>query len=262
MLRRPLPFVSLASFASFVSLASAISVFVACSSDSERPNTEPADESESSSSSSGASELADAEPVEAAVPLPPPYVPAGYTAVPFLSATPLRQFPAAASVLVAGQDYVATIETSAGRMVFDLYEVETPNTVNSFVFLALHRYYEQIAFHRVIDEFMAQTGDPNSVSGRKSTWGRGGPGYEFGIEVRPELTFAGPGVLGMARSDDPGSNGSQFFVTFTAQPGLDQQYTVWGRLLEGMEVLPGLVRGEPPETPTRITQVGIAVKPR
>ena len=154
------------------------------------------------------------------------------------------------------------VETDVGRLVLDLYEVETPATVNSFVFLSLHRFYQGVAFHRVIDGFMAQTGDPNTLKNRRNTWGQGGPGYQFGLEVRPELTFDGPGVLGMARADDPGTNGSQFFLTFEAQPSLDQLYTVWGRVLEGLPVLPALVRGEPPQTPTRIVQVGIAIKAR
>ena len=191
----------------------------------------------------------------------PPYVPAGYTAVPYLSADPgTRKYKAADQVLVAGKDYVAVLETDVGRIVLDLYEDRTPITVNSFVFLALHHYYEGVAFHRVIDAFMAQTGDPKSIAGAPGTWGTGGPGYVFDVELFPDLKFDGPGVLGMARGNTTDTNGSQFFITLVAYPSLDQNYTVWGKVKEGLDVLPKIVRGEPPTNPTRISIVTIAMK--
>lgn len=191
---------------------------------------------------------------------PTGYVPAGYTQVPYVSAVPIRSFQAATQVVDVTKDYVAVVETDAGRIVLDLYESATPITVNSFVFLSLNHFYEQVAFHRVIDDFMAQTGDPKSVAGKPSTWGSGNPGYFFGTEVKPELNFDGPGILGMARANDPNSNGSQFFITFVEYPSLNQQYTVWGKVIEGLDNLAKIVKGEPPATPTRISEVRIAAK--
>lgn len=236
--------------------------FTACSSD---PDVQPSDAGTDASSSGGGSSgtsSSSSSSSSSGDSAAPPALPAGFTEVPYLSTEPKRKFAQAEQVLQANQDYIAVLETDAGRIVLDLYEVETPITVNSFVFLALNHFYEQIAFHRVIDGFMAQTGDPNSVAGKPTTWGRGGAGYTFGVEVQPSLTFDGPGVLGMARSSSPTSNGSQFFITFSAQSSLDQEYTVWGKVLEGLDVLPAIVRGEPPTTPTRITRVQIAIKPR
>lgn len=188
-------------------------------------------------------------------------MPAGYTQVPYLSADAgTRKYSKADQVLESGKDYVAVLETDVGRIVLDLFETRTPITVNSFVFLALHHFYEGVAFHRVIDDFMAQTGDAKSISGAPGTWGTGGPGYTFDLELQPDLNFDAAGVLGMARGATPNSNGSQFFITLVAYPSLNQNYTVWGKVLEGMDVLPKIVRGEPPATPTRIAEVRIAAK--
>ncbi len=188
-----------------------------------------------------------------------------YAPMPALSETPVRRFDAApAAMLVAGSDYRATVVTDAGTLTLDLFEDATPVSVNSFIWLARHRYFEGIAFHRVIEGFVAQGGDPNTVSGARSTWGRGGPGYMFGTEVTDELHFDGPGVLGMARSASINSNGSQFYLTLAPAPHLDGQYTVFGRVLgsDGLAVLDRIERGTadaPPTTPTRITSVTILV---
>lgn len=235
----------------------------ACSSP---PPAAPAGENDNEKDASLVAPAADAggQPLSdaASAYLAPGYMPAGYTEIPIVDVAPVRKLEAAAQVLQPNLDYIAVVETTAGRMVLDLFEVDTPISVNSFVFLASQRFYDQVAFHRVIDGFMAQTGDPKSVSGAPDTWGTGGPGYEFGLEVKPELTYDSAGVLGMARSSSPTSNGSQFFITFDAQPDLDQKYTVWGRVLDGLPVLPLIVRGEPPTEPTRITRVGIGTKSR
>jgi peptidylprolyl isomerase len=188
------------------------------------------------------------------------YLPAGYQLVPFLSSTPQYSFSGPDMVLHAGSDYAAVIETDAGRMVLDLLEVQTPITVNSFVFLALNHYFDGIAFHRVIDGFMAQTGDPNTLSNDTSSWGTGGPGYGFGLEIVAGLKYDGAGVVGMARTSDPNSNGSQFFITFAAAPTLDGQYTIFAHVTEGLAVLPNIARGQPPATPTRMTRVYIIAK--
>jgi cyclophilin family peptidyl-prolyl cis-trans isomerase len=188
------------------------------------------------------------------------YLPEGYTLTPFLSATATTHtYDQADEVLVAGKDYQAVLVTSAGRLVLDLLETDAPIAVNSFVFLARHHYFDGIAFHRVIAGFMAQSGDPNTISGAPSTWGYGGPGYAFDVE-NDGLSFDGPGVVGMANTGAPSSNGSQFFITFVARPELDADYTIFARLVEGMETLSAIAVGEPPAMPTRMTEVYIVEK--
>jgi cyclophilin family peptidyl-prolyl cis-trans isomerase len=188
------------------------------------------------------------------------YMPAGYTAVPARSGEPVRKFAKAEQVLDAQKRYVAVLETSAGRMVFSLYTDEAPITCNSFAFLALNRFFEGIAFHRVVEDFVIQGGDPNTLMDKRASWGTGGPGYQFGTEVVPSLNFDAPGVVGMARTSDPNSNGSQFYVTLKAAANLDQKYTVFAKVTEGEAVLPTVARGEPPAMPTRILQVNIGVR--
>jgi cyclophilin family peptidyl-prolyl cis-trans isomerase len=134
-------------------------------------------------------------------------------------------------------DNAALIVTTRGPILVDLYETETPLTVNNFVFLALHRFYDGIVFHRVIDEFMAQTGDPTGT-------GRGDPGYRFADEFVPALLHDRPGILSMANSG-PGTNGSQFFLTFVPTPWLDGRHTVFGAVTEGLDVLDRITRIEP-----------------
>lgn len=190
------------------------------------------------------------------------YLPPGYTLTPFLSEVAEHTFGGADSVIDAGNDYLAVLETDAGRMVLDLLDQETPITVNSFVFLARHHYFDGIAFHRVIAGFMAQAGDPNTLQADTKRWGSGGPGYGFGLEVEGGLKFDGAGVLGMARTANPNSNGSQFFITFAAQPSLDGKYTVFGRLTNGMDTLGKVVKGEPPAAPTRMVKVYVVEKKR
>lgn len=188
------------------------------------------------------------------------YQPDGYQLVPFLSDAPERSFDKADMVLQPGKDYRAVVETDAGRMVFQLFAGDTPITVNSFVFLALHHYFDGIAFHRVIAGFVAQGGDPNSLSPDPGTWGTGGPGYGFGLEIVKGLTYDGAGVVGMARTSDPNSNGSQFYITLAAAHNLDGMYTIFAKVSEGLAVLPKIARGEPPANPTRMTRVYIVAK--
>lgn len=139
--------------------------------------------------------------------------------LPYLSETPVRAFAAPKPVLEPGKDYYARLKTTKGEILLDLLEKEAPNTVNSFVFLALHRYFEGLDWHRVIPGFVAQTGDPTGT-------GRGGPGYAFGLEIAPGLAFDREGMVGMARTQDPNSNGSQFFITLGPAPHLTGQYTL------------------------------------
>jgi cyclophilin family peptidyl-prolyl cis-trans isomerase len=190
-------------------------------------------------------------PADAAVSLP-----AGWTLTPYLSDAPVRTFSRAEDVLVDGVDYAAFFVTDEGTMLIDLTEDETPVTVGSFVFLARNHFYDGVLFHRVIAGFMAQGGDPNTVSGAPGTWGFGGPGYQFANEPVASLRYDARGVLGMANAG-PDTNGSQFFITFAAQPSLDGGYTVFGRLLEGDATLAALAIGEPPAMPSRISTIAI-----
>jgi peptidylprolyl isomerase len=190
------------------------------------------------------------------------YTPTGFLLTPFLSTDPQHSFPSPGPAIQAGRDYQAVLETDAGRMVLDLLEADTPITVNSFVWLALHHFFDGIAFHRVIDGFVAQGGDPNTLSGAPSTWGGGDPGYGFGVEIVASLTYDAAGVVGMARTTDPNSNGSQFFITLAAAHNLDGKYTIFARLTEGLDVLPRIARGEPPAVPTRMQRVYIVERPK
>ncbi len=132
-------------------------------------------------------------------------------------------------------DYYAVLETSKGTFTIDLLEDSAPNTVNSFVFLALHRYFDGLRWHRVVPGFVAQTGDP---TGR----GSGGPGYRFGLEIDPNLSYDAAGWVGMARTNDPNTNGSQFFITLAPAPHLTGGYTIFGKVVEGMDVVEELTQ--------------------
>jgi cyclophilin family peptidyl-prolyl cis-trans isomerase len=170
-------------------------------------------------------------------------LPDGYTAVAFQSAEPQQVFDQAKQVLQPGLDYIALLRTNRGDMIIDLYEDRTPVTVNNFVFLALQRYYEGVPFHRVLEDFMAQTGDPTGS-------GRGGPGYAFDDEIVPSLSFDRAGLVAMANSG-PATNGSQFFITFAPTPWLDGNHTIFGRVTEGEEVLDAITRVDP-QTPSAV----------
>ncbi|ADW21274.1 MULTISPECIES: peptidylprolyl isomerase [Thermus] len=159
--------------------------------------------------------------------------------LPYLSETPVRSFKAPQKVLEDDKDYYARLKTTKGDILLDLLEKEAPNTVNSFVFLALHRFFEGVVWHRVIPGFVAQTGDPTGT-------GRGGPGYSFGLEIAPGLAFDREGMVGMARTQDPNSNGSQFFITLAPTPHLTGQYTLFAKVVEGMEVVRRLAPTEGP----------------
>ena len=121
------------------------------------------------------------------------------------------------------------IETTQGDIYADLYEAEVPKTVENFVTLAKKGFYDGIIFHRVIPDFMIQTGDPTGT-------GTGGPGYQFPDEFSKKLRHAEPGVLSMANSG-PNTNGSQFFITEAATPWLDDRHSVFGKVTQGMDVV-------------------------
>ncbi len=132
--------------------------------------------------------------------------------------------------------YYATIKTNKGDMRLKLHADKTPTTVNNFVFLARDKFYDGTPFHRVIKDFMVQSGDPTGT-------GRGGPGYRFPDEIVPGLRHDAPGVLSMANAG-PNTNGSQFFITHVATPWLDGKHTVFGKLIDGYEVLYTIEQGD------------------
>ena len=133
--------------------------------------------------------------------------------------------------------YRARFKTERGEFVTELYASQAPMTVENFVNLARSGFYDGTTFHRVIPGFMAQGGDPTGT-------GTGGPGYTFRDEFSPDLRHDGPGVLSMANAG-PGTNGSQFFITFGATPHLDGKHSVFGRVVEGMEIVSALRERDP-----------------
>jgi len=137
--------------------------------------------------------------------------------------------------------YYATLKTAKGDIKLQLFADRAPQTVNNFVFLAREGFYNDTAFHRVLDGFMAQAGDPTGT-------GSGGPGYQFADEFDPSLTFDRPGLLAMANAG-PGTNGSQFFVTFGPTDWLNGGHTIFGEVIEGQAVLDTLTRRDPTANP-------------
>lgn len=139
------------------------------------------------------------------------------------------------------KQYFATFKMAkGGEFVVELYPAKAPITVNSFVFLACKNFFDGVTFHRVIDGFMAQGGDPTGS-------GSGGPGYEF-VNENSDLTFDKDGVVAMANAG-PDTNGSQFFITYGAQEFLNGDYTIFGQVVEGMDVVNGITRRDP-QSPT------------
>jgi len=130
----------------------------------------------------------------------------------------------------------ATIDTTKGKIKLELYGDKAPMTVANFVNLAQRGFYDGLVFHRVIDNFMIQGGDPTGS-------GMGGPGYRFGDEVNTGLKHSGPGILSMANAG-PGTNGSQFFITHIETGWLDGKHTVFGKVTEGMDVVNSIVQGD------------------
>ena len=130
---------------------------------------------------------------------------------------------------VKGDIVKVEIETTMGTIKADLYASEVPKTVENFVKLVNQEFYDGIIFHRVIPEFMIQTGDPTGT-------GRGGPGYKFEDEFSADLHHDKPGVFSMANSG-PNTNGSQFFITDGPTPWLDNRHTVFGHVTEGIDVV-------------------------
>lgn len=154
-----------------------------------------------------------------------------------------KQYDAAPAISIdITKKYTATIELEkGGEIVLELFADKAPITVNNFVFLAREGFYDGTTFHRVLEGFMAQGGDPTGT-------GAGGPGYAFEDEFS-DLSFDKAGILAMANSG-PNTNGSQFFITFAPTPHLTGLHTIFGQVIEGMDVLNGLTRRDPNTNPT------------
>lgn len=133
----------------------------------------------------------------------------------------------------------AVIETTMGKIVLEFFPAVAPKTVENFKKLANECFYDGTTFHRVIPGFMIQGGDPNSKNADRSTHGMGGPGYTIKAEFSRERHTRG--AVSMARSQDPDSAGSQFFIVVKDAPHLDTQYTLFGRVTEGMDVADKIV---------------------
>ncbi len=141
------------------------------------------------------------------------------------------------------------LELEYGRVVIQMRPDLAPQHVARIKELAREGFYDGIVFHRVIDGFMAQTGDPTGT-------GSGGSGQKLPAEFSEEPYQRG--TLGMARTNDPNSADSQFFITFVPTPFLNGNYTVWGQVVEGMEAVDQIVRGEPPANPDKIVSLRVA----
>ena len=132
--------------------------------------------------------------------------------------------------------YLVVMETKHGNIELELYPEYAPKTVNNFVFLVNEGYYDGVSFHRVINDFVIQGGDPTGT-------GRGGPGYQFEDETRGNPLKHETGVISMANAG-PNTNGSQFFITHSPQSHLNGKHTVFGKVVKGMDVVYRIVQGD------------------
>ena len=158
-----------------------------------------------------------------------------------------RQYKACPPLTVkTNSQYIATLNTEKGAVVIELFADKAPVTVNSFMFLAQNGWYDNITFRRVIPNLFAQTGDPSGT-------GKGNPGYYLITEILPSLTFNSPGLVAMVNSG-PDTSGGQFFITYAPAAQFDGKYTIFGRVLTGMDVLQSL-------TPRDAQQPGVNTPP-
>ncbi|MEN9563090.1 MAG: hypothetical protein RIR73_1334 [Chloroflexota bacterium] len=153
-----------------------------------------------------------------------------------------EQYDSAPPMMVdASTSYFANVEMeNGGQFKIELYADKAPITVNSFVFLSCKGFFDGVTFHRVLEGFMAQGGDPTGT-------GMGGPGYQF-VNEDSDLTFDKAGVVAMANSGRD-TNGSQFFITFDAADFLNGGYTIFGQVVEGIDVVNGITRRDPDQNP-------------
>lgn len=168
-----------------------------------------------------------------------------------------RQFSAAPEMTVnPDARYLAHVEMASGdRFTIELLPKSAPQTVNSFVFLARNGWFDNVTFHRVIPGFVAQTGDPSGT-------GRGGPGYMIPNEIDPNLSHDQKGVVAMANAG-PNTNGSQWYITYGDVSQLDGSYTIFGRVIEGMDVVEAITPRDPsrnPGAPAGDTIVSITIE--
>ena len=145
-------------------------------------------------------------------------------------------------VIDVEKTYTATITTKNGDMTIELYPKAAPLAVNSFVYLAREGFYDGVTFHRVYKTFMAQTGDPTGT-------GWSGAGYQYREEIVPELTFDEAYMLGVARGQESGTSGSQFFITYVPYPSLNGLYTIFGKLVDGVDVFEQITERDADQNP-------------
>ena len=145
-------------------------------------------------------------------------------------------------VIDVDKTYTATIKTKNGDMTLELYPKAAPLAVNSFVYLAREGFYDGVTFHRVYHTFMAQTGDPTGT-------GWSGAGYQFREEIVPELTFDEAYMVGVARGQESGTSGSQFFITYVPYPSLNGLYTIFGKLVDGVDVFEQITERDADQNP-------------
>lgn len=154
----------------------------------------------------------------------------------------VKQYDSAPEMTIdPAKEYLATVKTERGDFVIRMRPDLAPQHVNNFVFLANDGYYDGVTFHRVLDGFMAQAGDPTGT-------GSGGPGYTIPAEFTTDVAYT-RGTLGAARTNDPDSAGSQWFITFGDTPSLNGQYTIFGEVIEGMDVVDCITRRDPQQRP-------------
>jgi cyclophilin family peptidyl-prolyl cis-trans isomerase len=146
------------------------------------------------------------------------------------------------TVIDPKKKYTARMKTSKGDILIQLFSDKAPVTVNNFVFLARDGFYDNTTFHRVIKPFMIQGGDPTGT-------GMGGPGYRFKDEFHKDLRHNSPGILSMANAG-PHTNGSQFFITHVPTPHLDNRHAVFGKVIEGMDVINSISERDPQRSRT------------
>jgi cyclophilin family peptidyl-prolyl cis-trans isomerase len=167
-----------------------------------------------------------------------PMSPGNIDAIVKLELLEKRQFTACPPMeLDPTKQYVATLHTEMGDIVIELFGDKAPLAVNNFIFLARSGWYDGVTFHRVIEGFVAQAGDPSGT-------GFGSPGYAFINETSPGLKFDKAGLVAMANGG-PDTNGSQFFITYAPAPNLDGGYTIFGQVISGMEVAEDLTPRDP-----------------
>jgi peptidylprolyl isomerase len=180
----------------------------------------------------------------AAAPTVAPAADSGAATIPADVAARADSYSAAPPMTIdPSKSYTATITTPRGDIVIKLRPDLAPQTVNSFAFLANEGFYDGTTWHRVLPNFMAQGGDPTGT-------GMGGPGYSIPGEFTDKVSFDRPGLVAMARSQDPNSGGSQFFITTAPAQYLDNQYAIFGEVVEGQDIVNGIPLRNPDENPT------------